>query len=190
MTIMTIVSMRERIGATPGKLALVGVLAVVLVMVIVVQLRSSSSTSKMKTAPVSELPGRKTTTDEAAVATSAPQSQEKNSEEKPPRNWPELTMNAITAFDPLDAPTWYLTAANFEETSDQTGPTLTSAEDQAHAVALEALKQAGTAIVLIANGERIAMIGERQVRIGDSIEGYEVSDITDQGVVLTKPGPR
>ena len=187
MTIMTIVSMRERIGASRGKLALVGLLAVVLVVVIVAQLPSSNS-DDLPTAPVSRMPEREA----AAESASAPSSSEKTSLDKPPRKWPELSMNAIIAFDPLAAPSWYLAATQVERSNEneQDDPTLASAEERASSAVLEALQQAGTTIVLTSNGERIATIGEQQFRIGDRIAGYLVSDITDQGVILTKSRPR
>ncbi len=187
MTIMTIVTMRERIGASRGKLALVGLLAVVLVVVIVAQLPSSNS-DDLPTAPVS----RMSEPEAAAESASAPSSSEKTSVDQPPRKWPELSMNAIVAFDPLAAPSWYLAATHVEQSNEneQDDPTLASAEERASSAVLEALQQAGTTIVLTANGERIATIGEQQFRIGDRIAGYLVSDITDQGVILTKSRPR
>jgi hypothetical protein len=187
VTIMTIVTMRERIGASRGKLALVGLLAVVLVVVIVAQLPSSNS-NDLPTAPVSTMPEREA----AAESASAPASSEKTSPDKLPRKWPELTMNAIVAFDPLAAPSWYLAATHVEQSdeNEQDDSTLASAEERASSAALEALRQAGTTIVLTVNGERIATIGEQQFRIGDRIAGYLVSDITDQGVILTKSGPK
>ena len=187
MTIMTIVTMRERIGASRGKLALVGLLAVVLVVVIVAQLPSSNS-DDLPTAPVSMMPEPEA----AAESASAPSSSEKTSLDKPSRKWPELSMNAIIAFDPLAAPSWYLAATQVEQSNEneQDDPTLASAEERANSVVLEALQQAGTTIVLTANGERIATIGEQQFRIGDRIAGYLVSDITDQAVILTKSRPR
>ena len=186
MTIMTIVTMRERIGASRGKLALVGLLAVVLVVVIVAQLPSSNS-DDLPTAPVSMMPEPEA----AAESASAPSSSEKTSVE-PSRKWPELSMDTIVAFDPLAAPSWYLAATHVEQSNEneQDDPTLASAEDRASSAALKALQQAGTTIVLMANGEKIATIGEQQFRIGDRIEGYLVSDITDQGVILTKPRSR
>ena len=99
-------------------------------------------------------------------------------------------MDTITAFDPLTAPSWYVDAAQVEPSEEEDDPSLASAEDAARAAALATLQQAGATMVLIVNGERIATIGDQSVRIGDNIEGYQVTDITDQGVVLTRPKPR
>lgn len=184
---MTTVTMRERIGASRGKLALVGVLAVVLVVVIVGQLPDSSNTDEALTASVSSISGLEAVAGEGGESARVPLTSEENPESKPPREWPELSMDAISAFDPMTAPSWYLVAARAEQSTEQTDLTQVSTEDEERAAALVSLQQAGATIVLIANGERIATIGEQRIRIGDNIEGYQVSDITGQGVILTKP---
>jgi hypothetical protein len=189
---MTNETMRERIGATRGKLALIGVLAVVLVVVIVVQLPESTN-RRVPTASLSSLPGMETAANDGAKSDKVTSPIEKNPIETTPREWPELSMDAIIASDPLKAPSWYLAATRVEQPeqpNEQDDPTLVSAEDDARATALAELQQAGATIVLIANGERIATIGDQRIRIGDNIKGYQVSDITDQGVVLTRPKPR
>jgi Sec-independent protein translocase protein TatA len=187
---MTNVSIRERTGATRGKLALVGVLAVVLVVVIVVQLPGPSNVDKAATTAVSSLAELDKVDNDKAESNSETKQTKKTRIDTPPRQWPELSMDTIIAFDPLTAPSWYVAAARVEPTKEQDDPSLAAAEDDARAAALATLQQTGTTIVLIANGERIATIGDQSVRIGDSIEGFQVSDITDQGVILTRPGPK
>lgn len=192
MTIMTIVTKKDRIGASRGKLALVGVLAVVLVVVVVMQLPGTSDVGDVPTASVTEMPGRQGEGDAANPANRnsnppAPQSTSTPGE-KPPRVWPELSMEEILACDPLAAPAWYLAAIQPEQSKEHAkGRTNETPKDS---LVLAELQQTGATIVLIADGQRIATIGERQIHIGDRIEGYQVSDITDQGVILTKSRPR
>lgn len=185
---MTIVTKKERIGATRGKLALVGVLAVVLVVVIVIQLPGTSNIDDVPTAPISEMPGWEG--DVNTNAASVPSVTPTPPVEKPPRKWPELSMEVIVACDPLAAPPWYLDAIALDQSKEQSDGKSASAEGVADSPALADLQEAGATIVLIADGERIATIGERQIRIGDRIDGYQVSDITDQGVILTKSKSR
>jgi hypothetical protein len=187
---MTNVTIRERTGATRGKLALVGVLAVVLVVVIVVQLPGPASVDKAATAAITSLAELEQADNDKGESNSATKQANKTRIDTTPRQWPELSMDTITASDPLAAPSWYVAAAQVEPTNEQDDPSLAEAEDNARAAALATLQQTGASIVLIANGERIATIGDQSVRIGDSIEGFQVSDITDQGVVLTRPKPK
>ena len=185
---MTIVTKKDRIGATRGKLALVGVLVVVLVAVIGMQLSGSSNIDNLPTAAASDMPGWQGNVDvDTASDSSAPPAPPV---EKPPRTWPELSMEVIVACDPLAAPPWYLDAMELDQSKDQSDGNPASAEGAPDSLILAELQEAGATIVLIANGKRIATIGDRQIRIGDRIEGYQVSDITDQGVILTKSKSR
>jgi hypothetical protein len=184
---MTIVTKKDRIGASRGKLALMGVLAVVLVVVIVVQLSGTSDVDNVPTASVTDMPGWEGHAN-AAKPESNPPAPKPAPAEKPPREWPELSMKEILACDPLAAPAWYLAAIQPEQSQEQADGTNRGTPDDS--LVLAELQQAGATIVLIANGQRIATIGERQIHVGDRIEGYQVSDITDEGVILTKSRPR
>jgi hypothetical protein len=177
-------------GATPGKLALVGVLAVALVLVIVVQMPDDSNVAQTATASVGKKPELDKSSDDKTESDKGTELSEQTANDKLPRHWPELTMETITALDPLTAPPWYIAAAHIEPAKEQDNLSLALAEEEARAAALATLQQAGATIVLISNGERIATIGDQRIRIGDNIEGFQVSDITDQGVVLTRPKPR
>ena len=173
---MTIVTKKDRIGATRGKLALVGVLAVVLVVVIVVQLRGSGG---IQSSPAAT----SVSTHEEQTVVAALSATKSSSKQNPAREWPELTMDAIARFDPLMAPAWYVAATRPVQPDEQDDSV---AEETAENQGLKNLLQTGASIVLISDEQRVATIGEQQVRIGDQIEGYEVSDITEQGIVLTK----
>jgi hypothetical protein len=187
---MTNVTISERIGVTRGKLALVGVLAVVLVVVIVVQLPGPASVDKAATTAITSLGELEQVDNDKGESNSETNQANKNRIDTRPRQWPKLSIDTIIAFDPLVTPSWYVAAAQVEPTNEQDDLSLAEAEDNARAAALATLQQTGASIVLIANGERIATIGEQSVRIGDSIQGFQVSDITDQGVILTRPKPR
>ena len=178
MTKMTIERKRDRIGASRGKLALVGVLSIVLVVVIVVQLPDSQPT------------GQSAKTKEIATS-QAPQGETKvvaqtvSDEQDPPREWPKLSLDVIADADPFAWPTWYQAAASsgpLSEPNDRTEAQTEVADKQK----LEDLQKTGAAIVLITGDARIATIGDKRLRVGDRIEGYEVSEITSKGVILTK----
>lgn len=180
---MTIVTRKDRSGTSRAQLALAGVLAVVLVVVVVVQLPTSTDADDVLTAPISELPGW-----QGEPAAAAPIDEPTNTAATTPssadRQWPELSMKEIVACDPLAAPAWYQTALGYLEPDEEA--VSAAAEETADSLLLAELQQQGAAIVLFANGQRIATIGDRQIRVGDKIEGYQVTDITDEGVILTK----
>lgn len=177
-------SRMKKIGATPAKLALVGVLAVVLLVVIVGQLPTSQAPS--------EIASRQTTqSNEQSKRPKLAQTkkQTEGSLEKTkaaPRVWTEMTVESIVAFDPLAKPDWLITAeASLVDGSEGIFSDKSQREAKKAAV-LKQLMQEGTKIVVISSGEKRATLGEQQVRIGDQFEGFEITDITKQGVVLSE----
>lgn len=173
---MTVRNWLERNGATPGKLAVVGVLALVLVVVVWSNITGSSPagvTETSSTTPPRAVIAEKVPT-EAVAADSSP---------RPvvPKVWPKYNLDTVVKFDPLAKPTWYL-AAHAAESGTAESSQARSAQ------VLEQLKKQQTKIVVISGDERIATIGELNLRVGDTIEGFRVTEITTDGIVLTEYG--
>lgn len=158
----------ERSGATPGKLVLIGVLALVLAYVIISQLPSRKSAPVSLTVeppPASETtatPAKSQTTDVNAVQRA---------------EWPSPDLSQVVAHDPFATPHW----AQLDEPEAPRG-----SNEQASGVAdvLTQLQQSGATAIVMLNGERLALVGDTQVRIGDQLKGYRVVAITNSGVVL------
>jgi hypothetical protein len=162
-----------RSGATPGKLAAVGVLGVVLVLVLWNNLAPSRPTPASKPLPDAS-PAKAEKQPTPVVAAKEPKL-----EKKMPRKWPKLSLDDVVKHDPFAMPMWYLTA-RAEEQGTAVGSLARSAQ------VLEELKKQQTRIVVISGEERIATIGDLSFRVGDMIEGFEVTAITTDGVVLTE----
>lgn len=162
-----------RSGATPGKLAAVGVLGVVLVIVLWNNLAPSQPTTAEKPLPNTS-PAKAEKQAAPAVAAKQPKLGKKM-----PRKWPKLSLDDVVKNDPFAMPMWYLTA-RAEEQGTEVGSLARSAQ------VLEELKKQQTRIVVISGEERIATIGDLSFRVGDMIEGFQVTAITTDGVVLTE----
>jgi hypothetical protein len=162
-----------RSGATPGKLAAVGALGVVLVIVLWSNLAPSRSTAARKPR---HTPSPAKAEKQPAPAVAA---QPLKLEKKVQRNWPKLSLDNVVKHDPFAMPMWYLTAR-----ADEQGTGVSAIARSAQV--LEELKKQQTRIVVISGEERIATIGELSFRVGDMIEGFEVTAITTDGVVLTE----
>jgi len=194
----------KRIGATPGKLALVGVLAVALITVIASQLSNSTAAPQLaRRAPtlVRKQSNQTTTPNQPnnsssktiqaqtrlSQSKSSPNSVERTSESP---TWPDLPLETIVAADPFATPPWLKQA----RTDTQVGPTdnqlateeARRAQKAQKAQALKKLQEQGITIVVIAADDKRATIGKQTVRIGDHIEGFVITDITKQGVVLSE----
>jgi hypothetical protein len=162
-----------RSGATPGKLAAVGVLGVALVLVLWSNLAPSRPTAARK--PHQSTSPAKAEKQPAPAVAAQPLKLEK----KVLRNWPKLSLDNVVKHDPFAMPIWYLTAR-----ADEQGTGVSAIARSAQV--LEELKKQQTRIVVISGEERIATIGELSFRVGDMIEGFEVTAITTDGVVLTE----
>lgn len=168
----------ERTGATPGKLAAVGTLTVLLVAVIWHNTTGSGSPADMEaTRPTT--PPQQVATKTPAPAQPAPAKPGLSA--KAPRTWPRYQLEKVTKHDPLAKPMWYLVAQAAE--TGTTGASLARS-----AKVLDELRKQRTKIVVIAGDERIATIGDLSFRVGDTIEGFQVTEITTDGIVLTELG--
>lgn len=166
---------RVNVGATPGKLALVGVLAVVMVIVIASNWPSAAAPPDADATLAAEPPGP------GVVATSAVTT---NLQEPVPvgpfgefaedHHWPELSMKEVTAIDPLAVSAWAVPlAAASEQSLDE--------QEQ-----VEALISGENAIILVSGDKRIARIGDREYQVGDVVGHLQISEISAKGVVLSE----
>ena len=163
---MTRHSGKDTIGATPGKLALIAILAVVLGIVMVNNFRGGSATASA--------PRDKTENDVADVDKNSTPTKEMSDTEESARPWPQVSVEIAKANDPFRKPAWMAKPSIEDVAVDQ----------RADPEALTQLQEQGASIVVISGGTKTATIGERQVRVGDVIDGYRITDITTRGVVL------
>ncbi len=164
---------RLKVGATPGKLALIGVLALAMVIVIASNWPSAPALPVDVAATAPTPNGLPPTTEgipntqEAAPAGPFGQFAED-------RNWPELPLHEVTAFDPFATSAWAAPLAAAAE-----GPAYNQEQ-------INELFAAENAIILVAGDKRIASIGDREYKIGDVIGRFRISDISSRGVVLSE----
>jgi hypothetical protein len=171
---MTAQNVTLKIGASPGKLALVAGLAVVLVAVLRGQMVDEPTHGTRLKRPA---PRR---SQAVAGAASQPAEIEKSTlVETSAAEWPELQFAEVIRHDPLAMPAWFLATQKAVQAEQQPGATR-SLE------VLEELKKLSTNIVVITAEDRVANIGDEFYRVGDRIENLEVSEITPTGIRLTE----
>jgi len=174
---MTEQTWMQKTGATPAKLALTGVLAVILAVVIWSQGSSPDSTS---VATSSRSSAHQTSTEKTQPRTKAPKVADQQSPvtSSGPR-WQELPLEAITAHDPLRVPPWY--RQNDQEEGEAKSGTLLDAQEL-----VEKLQQETSRIVIVTGDEKVAQFGEVEIRVGDMIQGFRVTEITTDGIVFSE----
>lgn len=161
----------KRMGVTPARLVLVGVLAVVLLVVIVIQWPASSPT--LPTTDVSDV---KASSDEPAVQEAFTESRD-TPVSIPLRsevNWPVLSLEEVVRYDPFQLPIHLRPVHHGEaKPSNPQDPQI-----------LQTLSQAESGMILMVGKEHVARVGAATLRPGDKIGSYRVSKIDATGIWL------
>jgi len=192
----------KQAGVTPGKLALIGVLAVVLVGVLYLQFAPKS-----KSAPVAQLAPlavtRAATTAAAArAAVSGQQAAAPSASERKKTltvaNWHSPQLANVVAYDPFALPDAFPKPPTPEEAALAQSAAATSNEDAAEKEAelaaarekaesdLAQLKQMGVKAIIERNNKWVAIVGDKTVRVGDEIHGFRVIAIEGNDVWVEK----
>jgi hypothetical protein len=175
---------RDHIGATRGKLALVGVLGLVLVYVVWSNFGGTGEQLALVDPATEGVPEQA-----APPAIAAPGSAAQPSAAKPndgpfgefsaDADWPQFDLAKLVEFDPLAPPLWMNVVEEVEEE--------VAATDESPDRSLEELQNAENAIIFMTGNERVARIGSEEFRVGDMVGNYKITDISSAGIVLSEP---
>ena len=149
-----------RIGATPKKLALIAILAVVWVAVIVRNFGGAASESSDELGP-RRVGGVRT---ELVLQPASKR-----------EDWTQPELEATQRVDPLAG----INSAAAPE-SEVVGAEPTRATSEV----MEALRRGDQAMVFVAEDAKVIRVGEYELRVGDEVDGYAIRDITSRGVVF------
>lgn len=163
---------QDKIGATPAKLALIAVLAIVLMLVLFNQPDNTPPSSVAQPEEKSETTQR--TSPKAGKAEQADEASTPEMLLPDYPDWPLYALDQIIEFDPFSAPPW-LQARSASISTDQ----LKSDRET-----LRKLKQQGASIVVITLDKKTATVGDQEFRIGDVVAGHQIIDITTRGIIL------
>lgn len=178
---MTPPTKSKRFGATPGKLVLIAVLAVTLVSVVVLQLPDSKSAAGQPEANQED--SRQETAQSRINSKSRSESTTEVSRGMPVKSWPRIPVETAIQVDPFALPPW---ARATPVAGPKAGPASNhnSETPREPPVSLETLKKQHVSIVIVADGQKVAKLGKRDVRVGDEIGGFVVAEINMDGIVL------
>jgi len=172
----------SKLSATPGKLALIGVLAVVLVVVLAVQfggVLGAKPSADGDPGPEGPKPAPSWQLSEQ----SARPCRELAGGQDAPRPWPQLELADVSAYDPFALRTSVAKPAEPPVTTGQRERDRAQQEQL-----LEQLREKGVQAVI--GGSRrgnAAVIGSEIVRVGDALGEFRVVGIGADGVVLERP---
>jgi hypothetical protein len=191
----------KKAGVTPGKLTLIGVLAVVLCVVLYQQLRPLVKTRNPPT-QLAAAAHNDATSPQSAVSLAEPAT---TTDDSAPRkktgtvtSWQSPNLASIVQYDPFALPATFpqpqnpdeqsaiaQNAAHAEEaTADQEALEAERAKFEGE---LEALRQQGVALIIKRKNAYVAVVGDQELHVGDEINGFKVIAIdTKDGVKVAK----
>jgi hypothetical protein len=180
---------RAKAGATPGKLAIVGVLALALVGIIwknfsggsgekltprVDKERPALAASNVAAPPAPSGAATNTAGTPVSAGAAAASGVDPFGDFAVDQSWPEPALSDVIKHDPLAAGSW--AGAHTESPEDEA---LTEKR-------INELMASKNAIIFMTGNNRVARIGTQEFRVGDTLGRYKISEITSQGVVLSE----
>lgn len=192
-------SWSKQAGVTPGKLALIGVLAVVLAGVLYVQYAPQGGP-----APASAAAHPPATTVAAATNPPSPAATEQLAAPLGERKktgtvtiWHAPDLQRVVAYDPFALPAAFPKPPTPEEAA-LAQSTAASSQDAAQRQAeleaaraktegeLSGLQQQAVKVIITRNDEFVAIVGDQVVHVGDELNGFKVIAIDSDGVHVAK----
>lgn len=189
-------SLSRRLGVSPDKLALIGVLAVVLIAVIYIQYGPSSdgdvasATRAARQAP--HLPSRSKPAHASTLQARLEDSLPHYSDSYLDQQWTTPDLAGVIRHDPFALPSRFPQQASatpslevIEVDESAEAERLARKVDEIRAKLTE-LQQRGVRVIVDGRKEAAAIIGNLTVRIGDQIEGFTVTSIDADGVYIER----
>jgi len=176
----------KKVGLTPGKAILIAVLTIVFVAVLVFQFSGDGAS------PPPASTNRVVTNKAVSPSTTAKMEMNKKpgvtTVKQKPRAWPRLDSESVGQHDPFLTPQWAIVKSD-------SGPSDAQIAEQRKALAekqkaFEQLKNDGVDAILLSEGGNVAIIGSRDVRVGDVLNGFRVAEINANGVILEEYNPQ
>ena len=189
---------KKKEEVTLGKLALIGVLAIVLCTVVYRNYFAEKSTPATAHTSTKSGQNQRQVTSKQANGKHENQTTGANQPEEPlvkSQPWPVYKMASVIAYDPMATPPMF-PRPDLEKPSSNTSVAISPSEiDKKLAEEVAARKaerqRAITAVqrmevkaVLQSNDEFVAMINGREVRVGDLLEGLRVVHIDTSGITV------
>lgn len=185
---------RVKGGATPGKLTLIGVLAVVLVAVLYIQFGGSDSAADARARK--PRPARPAGAGRAAAVNAddkKPRAETKEDAARRPVDdaaWKLPDLTTVIAHDPFALPSRFPQARPQDSTLVANAEAKTAKQDADTAARtleqmnqrLEEMRQLGVKVILKQKDHYVALVGDQTIHVGDEINGFTVTEITPSGV--------
>lgn len=104
--------------------------------------------------------------------------------------WPSISLEEIVQYDPFRVPerlatrTPVVEPSHLEAVPDRAENNQRAELESRRRGARLAIQKQGVSLIVSGDGGKAATIGSRRVRVGDSIDGFVIEDIREDGVIL------
>jgi hypothetical protein len=191
----------NKYGATPGKLALIGILSIVLFFVVYRNLFSRSAnppSSVDHDGAVAATEGKTKQHGDANNddATHGPIAMDRLAARLRSKPWPNFRLAEVREYDPFALPSAFPrpqeTASEVHgraETSSGNAAALAAKraeEAAARAAVIAAIREQGVQVILQNTDEFVAVVGDQEVRVRDELAGHVVVEIGADGIELER----
>jgi hypothetical protein len=170
-----------KLGASPGKLLVTGLLGIVFLAVLWYQFGDSGTPSAT---------ARRRPRSAARPNDSRPAAElQQGAEFLPPDSipWDPIPLDEMLAHNPFRLPPALQTATPKQAAAGHATDAISTAEAEHRQQVVAQLQTKGVSMVFEQQGQMIAVVGDRQIRVGDVIDGLRVKEITSDGLVLEEP---
>ena len=107
-----------------------------------------------------------------------------------PKSWPEIPLAKAVAHDPFAPESLPETAESAAASGSDIKAAAAHERTALLAGTLEALRERGVNMVLYTANGPVATIGDRMIKVGDTVGDYRVAEIDADGVVLEPAPPK
>ena len=193
-------SVAKQAGVTPGKLALIGVLAVVLGGVLYIQFGPTTKSAPVSTPPpmaAAESTANPTNASAATVVGAATAAAAQSKKTGALARWQSPDLVPVVDYDPFALPATFpqprriddetALAQNAAQTKDSAAELAALEAERAKSEAeLQGLRQQGVDVIIVKKDKYVAIVGDQEVHVGDQIDGFTVIAIDADGVRVAK----
>ena len=173
-------------GATPAKLAVAALLLFVWIAILLAQFGPGKS-ANVQSGARKATAGARPRSAAARTRSAGSPNESMTARRGPHRVWPEISLQEIQSHDPFKLPKALAPPPKLPVPgSDALAKSAQEQSQNRRQHRLADLQQEGVQLVLLSEHGQFAKIGGRHLRVGDYVDGFKVTEIRADGVVLVE----
>ncbi len=177
------------LGATPGKVAMVAVLAAILTAVVWTQFASDTThapSAANRVDPNRVASSRRVPRPAVAEPDASPADQAGRTSAQKPRPASHINLQEMLEVDLFAVPPRLIAARAAASPDAAQADQQVLEQARQRELALAAIRSGGVQMIFDDGNEKKAVLGNRVLRVGDTVEGFRISNISLHGITLSE----